>query len=127
MVIANPALFWIASALPTSSGGHARADSAENCGESATTVTPHTTSNGNAAIEWSARNGKTSPQASDAPSAAAATGALPKRRLNKPPRMHPTAPASITRNDYRASFADVACPSPPRAMAMRKGVIVQNA
>ena len=38
----KPMLFWIASALPTSSGGQARAESAENCGESATTTTPQT-------------------------------------------------------------------------------------
>ena len=42
--IANPKEFWIASAEPTSSRGHAAADSAENCGESATTEIPQTTS-----------------------------------------------------------------------------------
>jgi hypothetical protein len=42
MVIAKPMAFWKASALPTISGGQARADSAEKCGESATTLAPHT-------------------------------------------------------------------------------------
>lgn len=41
--IANPRLFCIASALPTSSGAHAFAESAENCAESATTKNPQMT------------------------------------------------------------------------------------
>ena len=32
--MANPMAFWKASALPTISGGQARADKAEKCGES---------------------------------------------------------------------------------------------
>jgi hypothetical protein len=48
MVMPKPMLFCSASALPTSRGGQAAADSAENCGESATTATPHTTSSTNA-------------------------------------------------------------------------------
>ncbi len=42
IVIAKPIAFWKASALPTLSGAQARADRAEKCGESATTLAPHT-------------------------------------------------------------------------------------
>ena len=42
MVIAKPIAFWKASALPTLSCGQAWAESAEKCGESATTLAPHT-------------------------------------------------------------------------------------
>jgi len=38
MVMAKPMAFWKAKALPTISGGQARAESAEKCGESATTL-----------------------------------------------------------------------------------------
>ena len=44
MVIAKPSEFCSASALPTISGAQARADRAENCGESATAAAPHNNS-----------------------------------------------------------------------------------
>jgi hypothetical protein len=40
MVMAKPMAFWKARALPTISGGQARADRAEKWGESATTLAP---------------------------------------------------------------------------------------
>ena len=45
----KPRLFWIVSAPPTSSGGQALTDKAENCGESATTATPQTSSSASTA------------------------------------------------------------------------------
>ena len=44
MVMAKPIEFWKASALPTISGGQARAERAEKCGESATTEAPQSSS-----------------------------------------------------------------------------------
>jgi hypothetical protein len=77
IVIAKPMLFWIARLLPTSSGGQARAESAENCGESATTATPHASMSASAMVAWLATSGKASAQARDPARAPAATAATP--------------------------------------------------
>ncbi|MDT4872746.1 hypothetical protein FQZ97_1079480 [compost metagenome] len=100
-VMANPMQFWIASAPPTASGGHALAASAENCGESATTEAPHAISSTRSAGAGSSRqpSAKIRPQAPDNARAPMATLALPRRWERTPPSKAPSAPTPITQND----------------------------
>ncbi len=93
-VRAKPIEFWMASAPPTSAGGHALAAIAENCGESAMTVAPQIRKKNSSqpGDNASAANGSSKQQAPEIASATSATRALPAERLSMPPRMQPTAP-----------------------------------
>ena len=75
--MAKPSEFWMASALPTICGGQALADIAENCGESATTLIPHSSINAssNGAGKPPA-SGKTRQHAAEVASARGATPAI---------------------------------------------------
>src|SRR5260370_37615547 len=53
-VMPKPIEIWMANAAPTRFGGHARAERAENCGESATTAAPQTRSSARSATGGSA-------------------------------------------------------------------------
>src|ERR1700719_2930131 len=88
----------MASAAPTREGGHARADSAENCGESATTEAPQTKSSVRSASGGDARPAiaNIKQQSPESESETAATRALPHRSVKRPPMTHPNAPAEMT-------------------------------
>ena len=73
-------------------GPAARAESAENCGESATTATPQNTRIARANAPCPATAGKARPASAEPASATAATRALPYLRLKCPPTMQPTPP-----------------------------------
>lgn len=122
IVMANPMLFWIARALPTRVGGQARADNAENWGESATTATPHTNMRITLAVGKSTIKGKTRQQAAEVARAPTATHALPTRRLSRPPRTQPSAPTPITANEPTDTFP-IATPE----ASIKAGTTVQNA
>ena len=115
------------SAVPTTSIGAARAESAENWGESATTVTPHAKSNVNPIIgDRVAVSGKIrqiSPEIERLPNA---TAALPIRRLSHPPAMQPAAPTAITEKDSMAVIV-WSGDDENLSSSMSKGAIVQNA
>src|SRR5258708_29348688 len=87
----------MASAAPTRSGGQARAERAENCGESATTAHPQTSSSERSPVGGNARqaSAKIKQQSPESESAMAATRALPHRWLRKPPATHPSAPPAM--------------------------------
>ncbi len=125
-VIRKPMLFWMASALPTIFGGQARADSAENCGESETTVTPQNNRTvSRSALDNSCNSGNSRHIAPEAARENAATYERPMRRLSRPPAMQPTAPAPMTAN---AQPDTVDCAAPlSSADTSRNGAIVQNA
>src|SRR5215207_518260 len=118
-VMKNPMLFCTARADPTASGGHAFADMAENCGESATTKKPHTANRASAAHTGTCGSAGDSTHISPEPARAVrATTKLPRRRLTRPPTTHPTAPAAITEN----------VASEPRPISpTRNGTSAQNA
>jgi serine/threonine protein kinase len=98
-VMRKPMLFWNASALPTISGGHARAERDENCGESATTATPQASNSASSAgAGQPCANGNARHAAADPASAPAATRAPPTARDARPPTMQPSAPAPSTTN-----------------------------
>ena len=124
MVIANPIAFWKASALPTLSCGQARAERAEKCGESATTLAPHSSiSPASASGGQAVAKGYNAQHSADTASATAATRALPMRRLSQPPSTQPTAPMPITAK----AGPEGAPASPPRAALTSSGTSVQKA
>src|SRR5215469_1860722 len=94
--MAKPTAFWKARALPTISGGQARADRAEKWGESAITVAPQSSSRAVLAQSGQAApNGYSAQHRADRASAMAATRALPIRWLHQPPARQPKVPMPI--------------------------------
>src|ERR1700730_4867248 len=87
----------MARAAPTRWGGHARADRAENCGESATTAAPQTSSKAKSPTGKKTRqaSAKIKQQSPESESDMAATRALPHPWLKRPPTTHPSAPAEM--------------------------------
>jgi hypothetical protein len=111
--------FCATSALPSSCGGANCDDSAENCGESATTQKPQKSSAAMRSPNASSGNNGYRRHISPEPaSASAATRALPMRRLHCPPRTQPTPPTAMT---AKLSSATEGAPSPRRASATAIG------
>src|ERR1700741_2745282 len=77
---------------------------AENCGESAITVTPHTADTANNRNGFAPKRNPTSKQ--QVPLMAMAqevTAVLPTRSASRPPPTHPSAPQPIIRNDENSA------------------------
>src|SRR5262249_4383114 len=116
----------MASTLPTRFDGADCADNAENCGESATTAAPHTSSStmnvcGESCFQPAATMKQ---QKAEVVNASAATRALPNLRLAIPPTMQPSEPTAIVAN---ASPAMLSCGTRRcNAVAMMRGTSVQN-
>src|SRR5205809_198061 len=111
----NPRLVCRVSAVPTSSRGASSLTAAENCAESATTVTPQTSSSGIITARGRANTKPTaSAQAPDSVIAALVISVRPQRSAYLPPSQHPNAPLPTTANVTSAGAA----PCAPRACSL---------
>src|SRR6266446_6963008 len=85
---------------------------AENCGESAITVTPQIAETANSRNGFAPKRNPTNKQ--HVPLIAMAqqvTAVRPTRSASSPPPPHPTAPPPIIRNDDHSASSDVVCPA----------------
>src|SRR5229473_1320049 len=118
----------MASAAPTRFGGQARAERAENCGESATTAPPQTSSSDRSPTGGNARqaSAKIKQQIPESESDTAATRALPHLCVKRPPATHPSAPAAMM---AKASPETLTLPrlTLSEVRTMSRGTMVQKA
>src|SRR5712692_11960901 len=115
----KPRLVCSVSAVPTCSAGASSLTAVENCAESATTLTPQTTSRGRSRAS---DRPNTTPTASehtpDTTIAALVTSVRPTRSAYFPPSQHPTAPLPTTANVTSAGSAPPGSASPLRACSL---------
>src|SRR5229473_3965911 len=127
-VMPKPIEIWMANAAPTRLGGHARAERAENCGESATTAAPQTSSSARSATGGNTcqPSAKIKQQSPESDSDTAATPALLHLWLKRPPTTHPNAPAEMM---AKASPETLTLPmfTLSDVRTTSKGTMVQNA
>src|SRR5882762_5221858 len=113
----NPRLVCSVNAVPTYSRGASSLTAAENCAESATTLIPHTSSNGMSAASGAPNNRPTATaHIPDTTIAVLVTSVRPQRSAYVPPSQEPIAPLPTTANVTSAASPVTSASAPRRAI-----------